>query len=364
MKVFYTLNRVFTVEFYKLNSAFFLLVLGLSFGFMSGVEHRVLAQFFISSPTLLLIPFSGWLLYAIKIIRFNRATLHLPQNEFIFQFTAFNKHTQWIYVFPVLFIQLLPAIAYGIFLSIVAIQNAVVQPVFYMLFYLLVLIAISTFAFIHRVNYPHPDTKVTVLKKLIDRNFTKPYFQFFILWVSRREMGTLLGTKLFSCLLLWGVTNLYDTDTYDSRLLALAITIAFAANVMLVYHFHQFENSHFSIARNLPIRLWKRIFYFATTFTFLCLPEFGLFLNNSPATLGFATEISIMAFGLSIIILQYTYLYRRNMTLERFIKHVFGITIIFIVMVLFSVPVWLIAIANIAIGSILFQKNYYRFEFT
>ena len=362
MRMILILNRVFAAEFYKLNSAFFLLVIGLSFGFMSGVEHKALALFFVASPTLLLVPISCWFLYMLKIIQFNKRILYLPPNEFIFNLLKLHKTFQWLYMVPVLLNQLAPAIAYAIFLMIVAIQNTLITPVIHLTVILFALTAISTFAFIYILNHLNPEKKGGIIKSFFDTNFTKPYFQFFILWITRRDLATLIGTKLFSCLFLWGVISLYSSDAYDSRLLAMGAAVAFSGNVMLVYHLHQFENLHFQILRNLPIPLWKRLLYFILTFTLICLPDLGLLTNNFPSTLGFSAEIFIVVFGLSIVILHYTYLYQRNMLLDRFIQHVFGITLFFVVMILFSVPVWCIAFINLIVATILFRKYYYGFE--
>ncbi len=357
------LNRVFAVEFYKLNSAFFLLVTGFSFGFMRGIEHKALAQFFIASPVLLLIPVSCWFIYMFKIIQFNNTALRIPQNEFVFYFCAFNRASQWLYIIPVLFNQLVPVIAYAIFLMMMAVQHSMILPVAYISLAILFLIFAGTASFIYHINHPNREKKIGMLKRFLDANFSKPYFQFFIAWITRSNVATLVGTKLFSCLLLWGIISLYSTDVYDSRLLAMGVAVAFSGNVMLVYYVHQFENLHFTILRNLPIPLWKRLCYFILTFIILCLPELGLLINNFPEELGFISCASIVAFGLSIGTLYYAYLYQSNMMLDRFVQHVFGITLFSIVMILFAIPIWFIAMANLVTGVILFRKYYYTFEF-
>src|SRR5688500_4396091 len=84
---FLIFNKVLAKEYYRLNTGFFLLILTLTFGFMSGVEHRALAEFFIASPLLLLVPISIWVVYLIKIINFNRSQVSLPQNQFLHVFS-------------------------------------------------------------------------------------------------------------------------------------------------------------------------------------------------------------------------------------------------------------------------------------
>jgi len=50
------LHKVMVREFYRSNASFFLVVIGLGAGFMRSNEHVALAEFFVSSPLLLLFP--------------------------------------------------------------------------------------------------------------------------------------------------------------------------------------------------------------------------------------------------------------------------------------------------------------------
>src|SRR4051812_2823646 len=109
------LLKVFVSQFYKANAAFFLLILGFCFGFMSGIEHKALAQFFTSSSLLLLIPIGIWVLYTIKIVLFNRHVLQQPENEFMFCFSLLPVSQQVLMLLNVLSAQMLPALLYAVF---------------------------------------------------------------------------------------------------------------------------------------------------------------------------------------------------------------------------------------------------------
>lgn len=361
-RTIHILNRVFAVEFYKLNTGFFLLVMGFCFGFLSGAEHKALAQFFTSSLVLLAIPISCWFLYTLKVILFNKATLYRKPNEFIFHLSAFHKFYQWLYILPLVVSQLAPAIGYAIFLMAIATYNHLLISVVLISLSLLVLIITSSFSILYNINHPNQEKRISSLKIFMDGKFSKPYSQIFITWLARRDFATLIGSKLFSCILIWAVMVLYGLDNYDVRLLAMGLAVAFSGNVMLVYHVHQFENVHFQIVRNLPIPRWKRLVDFIIIFTILCLPELGLVIKNFPQGLGFIDEVSSIFFSLSIGILYYGYLYLNNMILDRFMQHVFGIVLIFILMILFAVPIWLLALLNLTVGTTLFRKHYYSYQ--
>ena len=84
------LNAILVREFYLANSGFFLLVVAIAGGFMRGYEHIALAEFFISTPMVLCIPLTVWILYALKVANFNGERLSLQENEFVFYFPLFR----------------------------------------------------------------------------------------------------------------------------------------------------------------------------------------------------------------------------------------------------------------------------------
>src|SRR6187455_2700572 len=82
---------VFVREFYLANTGFFLLVIAFAGGFMRSYDHVALAEFFISSPLVLIIPIGFWLLYSLKVINFNWEKTKQNENEFIFCFPRQNN---------------------------------------------------------------------------------------------------------------------------------------------------------------------------------------------------------------------------------------------------------------------------------
>ncbi len=79
------LIKVLVREFYREHAVFFLMVVGLAFGFMSKVEHMFLAEFFISMPVVTLIPVGLWVVYTARIVSFNARILRQDENGFSLQ---------------------------------------------------------------------------------------------------------------------------------------------------------------------------------------------------------------------------------------------------------------------------------------
>ncbi len=357
------LNRVLVREFYRANAGLFFLVIGIGAGFMRSYEHIALAEFFSASPALMLIPILVWTIFMLNVVKFNRDILKRKENEFIFHVTLLPPAQKWIGLFVTLFYQLLPAILYGIFLMAFAIRNNVMATLLMIIASLIVLLFIGSFALSHGLHHPNQEKKVGVFTRYLNVSLTKPYPLFFPEWVARREPLLLFGTKIFSSLILLGVTQLYKTDVYDLRLLGLGIVIAFSAQVVVVWESHRFDNFHFSLNRNLPLAFTQRLRYFLITLLILVIPELEMIIQNFPVGFNTWSLVASILFALSIPVFYYGLLYAKDRDQEKFMPLVFFFSICWILLILFKIPLWGIGILNFAVGLWCMQKYYYSFEY-
>ncbi len=361
--VFSILERVLVREFYRANAGLFFLVIAIGAGFMRSSEHVALAEFFSASPALMLIPISVWAIYTFNVIKFNRAVLKRKENEFIVHITLLPQSQKWIALLLALFYQLLPAIVYGMFLMVFSLKNDFIDTLIMIITSLMLFIFMGSFALLYALHHPNQEKKVSLLSKFLNASFTKPFPLFFPEWIARREPLMLFGTKIFSSLILLGVTQLYKTDVYDLRLLGLGIVIAFAAQVVLVSEIHRFDNFHFPLNRNLPIPFAKRLLYFVCTLLILILPELGMIIKNFPVELNSWNLIESLLFALSIPSFFYGLLYTKDRDQEKLIPFVFFFSISWIFMVLFKIPLWAITSVNFLVGLVCLKKFYYSFEY-
>ncbi len=357
------LQRVMVREFYRANAGLFFLVIGIGAGFMRSYEHIALAEFFSASPILMLVPILVWTIYTLNVMKFNRDILKRKENEFIFHITLLPPSQKWIALFVTLFYQLLPAILYGIFLMAFAIKNDFMDTLLMIIASLLLLVFIGSFALSHALHNPNQEKKIGALSKFVNVSITKPYPLFFPEWIARREPLMLFGTKIFSSLILLGVTQLYKTDVYDIRLLGLGIVIAFSAQVVLVWEIHRFDNFHFPLNRNLPTPFAQRLLYFLCTLLILIIPELGMMIKNFPIEFRGWDIISSILFALSIPVFFYGWLYTKDRDQEKFMPFVFFFAISWILLVLFKIPLWAITSMNLIIGLTCLKKFYYSFEY-
>jgi hypothetical protein len=338
-------------------------VFGVCFGFMSSIEHKALAQFFISSLLALCIPVTIWLMYTLKVIGFNKTTLASPVNEFIYNLRLFTSQFQWILATAFVTAQLLPIIGYAVFLMVMALDHNLLPAFFFILVSIMVFVLLAVSLFILALRKQFFEKRITFFGRIINHILRRHHLQFFIEWLVRNHGITLSGTKVFCYVVVLSVLHLYTVEIYDVRLLAMALTVTFAGNLVLVFYFHRFENYHLSISRMLPITLGRRMINFLIIFSILCIPETGLLIKNFPAYLSFFDLIQLILLSMSTLVLVYALRYIRDTGLEKFTRSIFLLCMLWIIMILFMVPIWIIAAANVLIGSIVFRKNYYAFEY-
>jgi hypothetical protein len=356
------LNKVFAKEYYRLNAGFFLLVLTLTFGFMSGAEHRALAEFFITSPFLLLMPVGVWIIYLIKMINFNRSQVGFPQNQFLYAFTLHSPMRQIIPLFVTVAIQFIPAMLYGIFLVIMALKHSTYVPVMVIPATIFLLLMAATVLLLRQLNKMTREVKVSWIKKHIDYSFTRPLIQFYLEYLTRKDPALIFGTKVFSGLLIFAVTQLYSGETYDVRLLAMGCVVAFSANFMVISQLHHFENKVFILLRNLPLTIAKRTVTFLLVFSVACLPEIMILIKYFPEAVEWIQALPVIFFGASIGYLFYALHFTEVIHQKNFERLIFALVMGWILVILFSVPVFILALVNAGIGIWILVKYFYRFE--
>jgi hypothetical protein len=173
-----------------------------------------------------------------------------------------------------------------------------------------------------------------------------------------------LGTKLFSALLIFGVTRLYQDETYDVRLMGMACTLAFSSNFMIISRIHYFENKVFALLRNLPFSWSKRTMIFLMVFMILCLPEISILVKYFPNALSWMQAPVLILYGTSIGVLFYGFHYAGMVQQKNFERLIFVLFIVWILLILFRISIPLMALVNATVGMWLFKNYFYRFEWS
>ena len=356
-------QKVLAKEFYRTNAGFFLMVVGICFGFLRGAEHIALAQYFISSPILLMAPVFVWLLYTIKIILFNDSAMKKNTNQFLYVSGTLPTLTLSASLALVSLQQLMPAILYGGFLAAMAYHNnqfqAIPEVILVLTLFALLIMARLRWTILH-INQ---EKKTGLVIQKLTTWFTRPYVLFYPEWIVRAQPMMVFGTKVFASLIIIGVSRLYDFDTYDERLFDMGCMLAFSFNLLLVFYYHRFENFHFSIMRSLPIALPQRLTNFIFIFILLQMAEIGTMINYLPSGIAVSHTIFLILFGLSIDLMFYAGMYFRDRAMESFVNRLFFMSIAWIVLILFQVPILLMAAVQVMLAIVIYRRHFYRFEF-
>lgn len=356
------LRRVLAREFYRLHSGFFMVVIALTFGFMSKIEHLALAQYFISGFPLILVPIGAWSVYLLKILNFNREQLTLPENLFLFEAGLLKRASRFMGCLFVIVIEFLPALAYGLFLGLVAITRHQDHAVTEIATAETALVLSGTLALSTRLSRKPCQPSIGRFGKFLSCRITRPLPFIEFEWVARNHPLLLAGTKVFASLLLFGVCRLYAAEVYDLRLLGMATTVAFGADFILIQLLQRLTCSDSLLLRNMPISRLQRMADFGLVFLTLCIPESLTLLRYFPAVLHKSDFPLILFFGWSIGILFFALQFVGSMTGTSFKHFLFGSIIFWIVLILFKLPIVLLSLLNSAIALIVFYRNYYQFE--
>jgi hypothetical protein len=359
--VFALLQKVLVRKFFRDNTSFFLLVIVLCFGFLSGREHRALAEGFIGSYLTMMIPLTLWILYCLKVVRYNFQQSLRQENLILTQ----SAILQWNIRYPVFagvsVIQLSPAIAYAGFVAAIALANKrfeIAALILVVWFVLVIATAAMTILF---VSCATAEKKTFVMQDFLNRTFTRPQVWVQLEHMLRSDPFMVLSSKLFSCILISAVAALYQYDEYDWRLLALGALFAFSGNITVMNGLHRNINHSLLWMRNMPIGLTR---WFLTTFIIICLlslPEAITIFTKLPAALQVTDAIAVVFLGISCQAFNYSILYLQVSYKDRI---QYAAIIAILLAILFKVPLWLLTTANTATALLLFAKNFHRFEYS
>jgi hypothetical protein len=355
---------VFVRQFYLANSSFFLFIIVLAGGFMRSVDHIILAEFFISTPVVTTLPVSLWVCYIIKVINFNLQAQKENENQFLFCIPFLSTSTQWSIACSVASLQLIPVFLYALFLFVVAWKHAMTMSLAIVLLSSVLLLIVVAFSILRSLQSPHHEKRLSWLSQMVNTRFTKPYILFYIEWMARQQFVMMISSKILSLLILFGITALYKTDIYDSRLLMIGALLASYANITIIQGQHHFENFQLAWTRGLPISLFKRILLTTIVILLVILPEAAVLMKTFPSTaLPWTNYLYSMGFMASILLLFYSLLFRKHRNQKEAMPTIFTFAIVCFLLVLFKIPVLSLMALNVSLALFLWMKNYYSFEY-
>lgn len=362
-----SLFRIFNLtiirEYYRQNTVFIFAVMMFAFGFLRAIEHITFIRNALRYPSILGAVFIAWALHGLKVTLFTLRQLEARQNEFLYHARLFPKFKRFL-AFCLLQLSLIQlTFLYSLGMLKFAIEDSRWLEGGCIMACNAALIIIGAFVYEYKIGRPNSaQIKSRPIRQFMAR-FRTPAYLFFIRYLFSKQPVLLLITKLFCCLVLIGVCNLYPTDDYDERLLALSGLLVAAGHTVFCQQYFIFENRFLLIARNLPLSSTYRLLIYSAAYFSLLLPEIIVLARNLPAGVDYTYMIFLIMFILSLIFLNHHVQYINNVSHDAFMQRLFFTGILFLLLIMFKIPVFLMAIINFSIATYVFKKHFFLSEF-
>lgn len=361
--LFRIFNQSIIKEYYRQNAVFVFVVMMFAFGFLRAVEHITFIKNALKYPSVLGVVFFAWALHCLKVTLFTLRMLESRQNEFLYNARLFSPFKRFL-VFCVLQLSLIQlTFLYSLGMIKFAIEDQQWLEMGYIIACNVVLIIVGALVYEYRIQRPNSEQlRSKPIQQFIAR-FQTPAYLFFVRYLFSKQPVLLLLTKLFCCLVLMGICNLYPTDDYDERLLALGGLFVAAGHTVFCQQYFIFENRFLLIAKNVPLSYAQRLFNYGLAYFLLLLPELIVLARNLPTEVSYVYMVLLIVFILSMIFLNHHVQYINDISHDAFMQRLFFTGILFLLLIMFKIPVILMALVNFSIAVYVFRKHYFLSEY-
>lgn len=357
------LRKTFVIEYYRLNTGFLFLVAMFGFGILRPEDHIALATYAFTSPFLLSLGLCLWGLYHLKVVYFVRQRLLFGSHEFLYHLVTVSKPTRWLGLLYVHFMLWLPVVLYAGFVGYYGWLFGQYQAVIITISFVLLLPLTGVMAYEYRLFPPNPDTRLSILSGFLNRQFTKPYWSYFLLYLFQKAPILLFLTKVFTCFIVYGICKIYPTDAYDARLFSLgAATIGLSHSVMLL-HLYEFEHLQLPLLRNLPLTLSQRGLQYTILFILLIFPEFIFMIRYHPSGISWVYTLEWWGLILGLFWVVFGRFLQQHYLMDLLLRQGFYAFISLFFLIMFQIPTFLLAVCSLGAGIYLFHRHYYNSEY-
>ncbi len=359
---FRILNLTIVKEYYRQNAVFIFAVMLFTFGFLRSSEHITLIKLALKSPSLLALIFLIWAMHALKVILFSLRMFKSKPNEFLYNIRLFSPIKRFLAFGLMQFSLLQLTLLYSLWMIKIGIEEQAYLESSAIIICNFILILTGILIYEYRINRPNTVSITVKPMQSLLAKFRTPDYLFFIRFLFAKQPVLLLSTKFFGCFVLIGICNLYPTDAYDERLLALSGLFVAAGHSVFCLQYFNFELQYLSFNRNLPISSMRRILCYLLAYSILLLPESIVLVRNLPLAVSFIFALALLIFILSMIFLLHHIQFISSISKDNFLKGAFFTGIMFLLLIMFQIPVILMAAVNFSVAIFVFKKHYYESE--
>ncbi|PTS94104.1 hypothetical protein DBR11_24045 [Pedobacter sp. HMWF019] len=314
--------------------------------------HLMLMMTFITSPLVMLMVFTLWLLYTIKSWQFVARLLRQDENRFLFySTTSYSWSTQFKAWLLMQLAISLPLIGYWIFASILGIIYHSWSIPFLTLLYIFLLALISAWLYVFLVNRAERSSRSSILIRL-SKKHKKHFSTLFIYRIFDQEKLLYLLIKALSLLTMTALFRLFQ-DAAEQQIAPVIILGVTTIHSFFIFQEQYFQESRLHLLRNLPISREKLFFSFALVYFLITLPETLWLFSKFPVSLSLTSCI----FGLCIAFLFRSIVLLTGMNVFKYLLLIFGLFVLLFYLILLLRPEFI----SFTCLTISFSIYYFRF---
>ncbi|MBL7692942.1 MAG: hypothetical protein JNM41_15215 [Flavipsychrobacter sp.] len=355
------LVKTIVMQFYRVNSGFFLTAFILLFGLMNGkavidMHHQIMRG--ISSSFSF---FAGaafiWIAYSIKCLNFTTRTLKDPSSAFLYTMQTLSDKQQKTLFVMLQFMMMVPLTVYGLIAVAVGYSYS---NILYPTLFLLLQATLFASGIIPLRTIDNTWNEKHFRINLPDRKFNIGQKWYLLLYSVNDRKATFAGIKLFSLLLLQVMVAANRTEP-NRESFSFLILFLIAAHAMLSAYYVRFTEQQMSFLRNMPISRSRHLAKYLFTYSVIFLPEMLFLTINAQHALTLQVIGSLYTSAIATSLLYTSLQYLPKLTTQRYITYVsvsFFSSLLFVA----SFGLWWYSLLTITLAVAIFFTGYYRYE--
>lgn len=355
-------------SFYKENAGFFIFLIIVMFSIVNVVDGAGLIQYHYSlilgmlkSATFLLLIFFLWFLYVRKFSAFVLSEMQKPAFSFL---SIFNNLSQSIRFRLFLFVEsllLLPVLLYSVFILLVGWKQHFFLQIAFVILYLFALIIGTALLHTRVLLNPHTSHGSLSGKLNLWKKRQQSYSIMILRFIAAEQKVIWMGIQIFTCGIVYLIARNNTNDDYDISFPFLFFNFGILANSILIYRIRAFENAYLGFYPGLPVSKTKRFFQTALVYFIILIPEYLILILLVPVHIKYFDAVCLMFSAYSLLLLMNSITYWRGLSLKAYLKILFFVFCIELILILTLGFVFL-SLALLLAAILIFKKEYYSFE--
>ncbi len=356
------LKNTIAREYHRQSAGMYLLIGLAAFSFLTRDMHIELATLFMARAEFLAIIIIAWGLHVLKTSLFFVKTMQQPSYEFLFDVALFPKKKKWLELLQMQVSLNVIFLSYAIFMLFIGIQHGKWLSVG------ILVTANAAYSIIpilwksRLLQHPGTFNRKNSIFSVRFPKIALSKWLFFPAFLLKREPTYLLLQKLFAAVMITAMAYFYPTDDFDERLLKLGLLLVASGYFTLTQHFQNFYENSMLFSRNLPISAGSIFVGFVINAFVFTLPELLFFISYLPEDIHLLIILDTYMYVVAAAVFWQVALFWIDMQNANMNTFLFVGQMALVILLMFKIPLAIIAILLFLISFRQLRKHYYNFE--